>query len=95
MSLNDFLFGSQVLEGKLAVQERRLEELKSQGKPVGNVFRQLIAALCDEEVRVIISLVLPRSLISPSSFVSDSVGQNVYVSVSSESGPCSGAENSV
>lgn len=90
-----FLFGSQVLEGKLAFQERRLEELKLQGKPIGNVFRQLIATLCAEEVRGIISLALPRSLISPCSFVSDSVGQNTHVFVSSEPGPCSGAKNSV
>ncbi|XP_047668228.1 leucine-rich PPR motif-containing protein, mitochondrial isoform X2 [Tachysurus fulvidraco] len=40
---------STVLEGKLGVQERKLEELKSKGKPVGNAFRQLIAALCAEE----------------------------------------------
>ncbi|KAF4090159.1 hypothetical protein AMELA_G00048750 [Ameiurus melas] len=40
---------SKVFEGKLAIQERRLEELKSKGKPVGNVFRQLIASVCAEE----------------------------------------------
>lgn len=49
-----FLFGSQVFEGKLAIQERRLEDLKSKGKPVGNVLRQVIAAVCAEEVRVIV-----------------------------------------
>ncbi|KAI5606873.1 leucine-rich PPR motif-containing protein, mitochondrial [Silurus asotus] len=40
---------SKVFDGKLAVQEERLEELKSKGKPVGNLFKQLIAALCAEE----------------------------------------------
>lgn len=51
--------GHKVLEGKLGVQERKLEELKSKGKPVGNAFRQLIAALCAEEVRGMFSLALP------------------------------------
>ncbi|KAG7334238.1 hypothetical protein KOW79_002645 [Hemibagrus wyckioides] len=46
---------SKVLEGKLDAQGRRLEELKSKGKPVGNAFRQLIAAMCAEEN-------LPRAL---------------------------------
>ncbi|KAF5893259.1 leucine-rich PPR motif-containing protein, mitochondrial, partial [Clarias magur] len=40
---------SKVLDGKLGVQERKLEELKSKGKPFGSVFRQLIASLCAEE----------------------------------------------
>lgn len=49
-----FSLVSQLLGRKLAIQERRLEELKSKGKPVGIVFRQLIAALCAEEVRLTI-----------------------------------------
>ncbi|XP_060781602.1 leucine-rich PPR motif-containing protein, mitochondrial [Neoarius graeffei] len=48
-SREDASLESKVLEGKLAFQERRLEELKLQGKPIGNVFRQLIATLCAEE----------------------------------------------
>ncbi|KAF7710642.1 hypothetical protein HF521_009514 [Silurus meridionalis] len=48
-SRDDDVAESKVFDGKLAVQERRLEELKSKGKPVGNLFRQLIAALCAEE----------------------------------------------
>lgn len=48
-----YLFWFQVLEGKLGIQERKLEELKSKGKPFGSVFRQLIASLCAEEVSVI------------------------------------------
>lgn len=74
-----FTLGLKVLEGKLDAQGKRLEELKSKGKPVGNAFRQLIAAMCAEEVRgifylfIYFLLMLPRFLISPSIFVSDSV----------------------
>ncbi|KAL7890234.1 hypothetical protein AOLI_G00024920 [Acnodon oligacanthus] len=36
-------------EGRVPTLEKKLEELKSQGKPTGAIFKQLISALCAEE----------------------------------------------
>ncbi|XP_063047401.1 leucine-rich PPR motif-containing protein, mitochondrial [Engraulis encrasicolus] len=37
------------VEGRIGILEKRLADLKAEGKPFNNIFKQLIQALCNEE----------------------------------------------